>query len=44
MEAVEGQGELVKKEIRKGYKLKGKVIIPAKVVLEKTESEEENKI
>lgn len=44
MEAVEGQGEIVEKEIRKGYKLKGKVIIPAKVVLEKTESEEENKI
>lgn len=44
MEAVEGQGEIVEKEIRKGYKLKGKVIIPAKVVLKKTESEEENKI
>lgn len=44
MEAVEGQGEIVEKEIRKGYKLKGKVIIPAKVVLEKTESEEEDKI
>lgn len=44
MEAVEGQGEIVEKEIRKGYKLKGKVIIPAKVVLKKTESEEEYKI
>lgn len=44
MEAVEGQGEIVEKEIRKGYKLKGKVIIPAKVVLEKTESEKEDKI
>lgn len=40
MEAVEGKGEIVLKEIRPGYKLKGKVIIPAKVVL--NELEEEN--
>ncbi len=40
MEAVEGKGEIVLKEIRPGYKLKGKVIIPAKVVL--NEPEENN--
>lgn len=34
MEAMEGMGEKVKKEVRPGYKLKGKVIIPAKVILE----------
>lgn len=34
MEAIEGQGEIVEKETRQGYKLKGKVIIPAKVILE----------
>jgi len=44
MEAVDGQGEIVEKEVRHGYKLKGKVIIPAKVVLVKTELEEDNKI
>lgn len=33
MEAVKGDGEIVKKEIRPGYILNGKVIIPAKVVL-----------
>jgi len=31
MDAVEGNGEKVKKEIKSGYKLNGKVIIPAKV-------------
>jgi molecular chaperone GrpE (heat shock protein) len=34
MEAVEGRGEKVKKEVRPGYLLNGKVIVPAKVVLE----------
>ncbi len=34
MEAVEGKGEKVKKEVKPGYKLNGKVIIPAKVILE----------
>lgn len=33
MEAIKGDGEIVKKEIRPGYILNGKVIIPAKVVL-----------
>ena len=33
MEAVEGKGEKVKKEIKPGYKLNGKVIIAAKVSL-----------
>ncbi|MDP3042786.1 MAG: nucleotide exchange factor GrpE [bacterium] len=34
MEAVEGRGETVKQEARPGYKLRGKVIAPAKVILE----------
>lgn len=34
MEAVEGRGEKVEKELRPGYKLNKKVIIPAKVKLE----------
>ena len=34
MEAVEGKGEKVKKEVKPGYKLNGKVIMPAKVILE----------
>jgi len=33
MEAVEGKGDQVKKEIKPGYKLNGKVIIAAKVSL-----------
>ena len=33
MEAVEGKGEKVKKEVKAGYKLSGKVIIPAKVIV-----------
>jgi molecular chaperone GrpE len=33
MEAIEGKGEKVKKEIKPGYKLNGKVIIAAKVSL-----------
>lgn len=33
MEAVKGDGDIVKKELRPGYILNGKVIIPAKVVL-----------
>ncbi|MBU4346936.1 nucleotide exchange factor GrpE [Patescibacteria group bacterium] len=34
MEAIEGRGETVKQEVRPGYKLRGKVIAPAKVILE----------
>jgi molecular chaperone GrpE len=34
MDAIAGKGEKVKKEIKPGYKLNGKVIIPAKVILE----------
>lgn len=34
MEAVDGQGETVKQEVMSGYKLNGKVIRPAKVVVE----------
>jgi len=34
MEAVEGKGEKVKKQVRPGYKLQEKVIIPARVILE----------
>jgi molecular chaperone GrpE len=34
MEAVDGRGEKVKKEVKPGYKLHGKVIVPAKVILE----------
>lgn len=34
MEAVEGKGKKVIKEVKPGYKLKGKVIIPAKVILD----------
>ncbi len=34
MEAVKGEGEKVSKELRAGYKLNAKVIIPAKVELE----------
>jgi len=33
MEAVEGSGETVTKEVKPGYKLNGKVIIPAKVIV-----------
>ncbi|MCK5211476.1 nucleotide exchange factor GrpE [Candidatus Parcubacteria bacterium] len=33
MEAIEGEGEKVKEVVRPGYKLKDKVIIPAKVIL-----------
>jgi molecular chaperone GrpE len=33
MEAVEGSGDVVKREIRAGYKLSGKVIVAAKVAL-----------
>jgi molecular chaperone GrpE len=35
MEAVEGEGELVEREIKAGYKLNGKVISPAKVIVKK---------
>ncbi len=34
MEAIDGRGETVKQEVRPGYKLRGKVIAPAKVILE----------
>ncbi len=34
MEAIDGKGETVKQEARPGYKLRGKVIVPAKVILE----------
>lgn len=34
MEAVEGKGEKIKKQITAGYKLNDKVIVPAKVILE----------
>ncbi|PIR13610.1 nucleotide exchange factor GrpE [Candidatus Falkowbacteria bacterium CG11_big_fil_rev_8_21_14_0_20_39_10] len=33
MEAIEGKGRKVKKEVRPGYKLNGKVIVPAKVIV-----------
>lgn len=33
MEAVDGKGDKVKQEIKPGYKLHGKVVIPAKVIL-----------
>ena len=33
MEAIEGKGEKVKKVVRPGYKMKDKVITPAKVIL-----------
>lgn len=35
MEAIEGSGDMVKKEVMPGYKLQGKVIRPAKVTVEK---------
>lgn len=35
MEALEGEGELVEKEVKAGYKLNGKVISPAKVIVKK---------
>lgn len=35
MEALEGEGELVEKEAKAGYKLNGKVISPAKVIVKK---------
>jgi len=34
MEALEGKGKKVKKEVKAGYKLNGKVIVPAKVIVE----------
>ena len=39
MEAVEGEGDIVGQEIRPGYLLNGKVIIPAKVIVIKKENE-----
>jgi molecular chaperone GrpE len=39
MEAIEGKGDKVKKEVKSGYKLNGKVIVPAKVIVE-SENEE----
>lgn len=35
MDAIEGEGEIVDKEIKAGYKLNGRVISPAKVVVKK---------
>ncbi len=35
MEALEGEGEIVEQEIKAGYKLNGKVISPAKVIVKK---------
>lgn len=35
MDALEGEGEIVDKEIKAGYKLNGRVISPAKVVVKK---------
>jgi len=43
MEALEGSGEKVKKELRSGYILGGKVIIAAKVILEDGDKKTENK-
>ncbi|MFH1822965.1 MAG: nucleotide exchange factor GrpE [Patescibacteria group bacterium] len=34
MEAIEGKGDKVRKEVKPGYKLHGKVIVPAKVIVE----------
>jgi molecular chaperone GrpE len=42
MEAVEGEGDIVSQEIRPGYILNGKVIIPAKVIVLKEENEKLN--
>jgi molecular chaperone GrpE len=41
MEAVEGDGDDVISELRAGYELKGKVIIPAKVVLSAKDNKKE---
>jgi len=35
MEALEGEGEAVEREVKTGYKLQGKVIFPAKVIVKK---------
>lgn len=43
MEAVKGDGDIIKKEIRPGYLLNEKVIIPAKVVLFSKDDKENNK-
>lgn len=42
MEAIEGEGEYVKEELRPGYSLKGKTIIPARVILEESAREEDD--
>lgn len=42
MEAVKGDGDIIKKEIRPGYLLNEKVIIPAKVVLFFKDDKENN--
>lgn len=41
MEAVEGKGDTVVKEVKPGYMLNGKVIVPAKVVVEGEPKEED---
>lgn len=42
MEAVEGEGDMVSQEVKPGYTLNGKVIIPAKVKVEAEEEEEKS--
>jgi molecular chaperone GrpE len=42
MEALEGTGNKVKKEVKPGYMLNGKVIIPAKVIMEEEKEEIED--
>ncbi len=38
MDAIEGKGDKVKKEVKPGYTLNGRVIIPAKVIVEENKS------
>lgn len=37
MDALEGQGEKVSQTVKPGYRLKGKILVPAKVILEDKE-------
>jgi molecular chaperone GrpE len=41
MEALEGEGNKVKKEVKPGYMLNNKVIVPAKVIMEEEKEESE---
>ncbi len=43
MEALEGEGEVVKKEVKPGYTLNDKVIIPVKVVVASDTDDKESK-